>query len=263
MENLKLLTSAGPDRGARTRRLATTICALLAVWSSGAQEAFASADQIGFAGQAYVDDAAVRLRDVADVSSLPVQWRDAAALLVVATMPDRQEQLDIPTGELARAVRRQMPGLSPWFDAKKVPSGIVAVRRSTQTATRTSERSDRDPRACMRIAAHVPAHAAIRVTDIDSDRVPCESAALRRVAYTRDAHLVRAVDELSPGELIAALPVARLASARRGDPVAITTAAGGITVTRKAVAEVDEAVRYNAASTSSPAPAASHSGRSS
>ena len=62
-----------------------------------------------------------------------------------------------------------------------------------------------------------------------------------RVLYDGQAHLVRAARDMAAGEIIAAVPLQRLALAVRGQSVRIRHRVGAVSVTREGTALVDAA----------------------
>ncbi|KAK47822.1 hypothetical protein BG58_41065 [Caballeronia jiangsuensis] len=226
-------------------------CAVLALSALASPERYAQSRQVEFFEKAYVTEDAVRLRNVANVLALPLESQEVAASLVVATLPERAGRLKIGVQALARTVRREMPGLTPWFQPNPDASGFVVILRAPYLAQsdapggeRTASRQDH---ACMRVKEGVKAASAIRLADVESAIVPCSADSIRRIAYARDTRLVRAVDELAPGDLVPALPVSKLARVRRGEPMTLVASSGGITISHRVIAQVDQPLRDIAA----------------
>ncbi|SAK75821.1 hypothetical protein AWB80_04378 [Caballeronia pedi] len=238
-------------RDTRYGHLAAVRCAVLALSALASPEKYAQNRPVEFFDRAYVTENVVRLRNVANVTALPLEWQEAAASLVVATLPERAGRLEIGVQALARTVRREMPGLTPWFQAKPDASGFVVVLRApylAQFATPDGEQgASKEGHACMRVKESVQAANAIRLADVEATRVSCGAGSLRRVAYARDTRLVRAVDELAPGDLIPALPVSKLAQVRRGEPMTLVASSGGVTISHRMIAQVDQPARVIAA----------------
>jgi flagella basal body P-ring formation protein FlgA len=92
-----------------------------------------------------------------------------------------------------------------------------------------------DPQACVRVEkplamGEVPLREELAPVACVGDRA---DAGFR---YDRAAGTVRAIRDLSPGSIVAAVPVSLLATVRPGQRLAVTTSVGAATVTREVVA---------------------------
>jgi hypothetical protein len=142
----------------------------------------------------------------------------------------------LPVSLLARAARRQMPGIQRWLQSAALDSGTVAITREHLASEKTATAS------CVRVRRPVNAGVAIGPDDIEAVTSPCQENIVRRVAYSRDTHVVRAVQALAAGDYVSALPLAALARVRRGDVTTERVSFGNVTVTRDQIAPRDEAI---------------------
>jgi len=94
------------------------------------------------------------------------------------------------------------------------------------------------PRACLRLT-----HAVARGEALSRDALEAEACtdSPARVLYDGEAHVVRAARDMAVGEVIAAVPPQRMASAVRGQAVRIRHRVGAVSVTREGTALVDAA----------------------
>jgi hypothetical protein len=192
--------------------------------------------QVAFADTAHIIGTEVLLGDVANLTVVPDAWRDRARHIVVATLPVRGDTQALPVSRLARAARLQMPGIKRWLQSAALDAGTVAITRENFTSERDETAS------CVKVRQPVDAGVAIRPDDIEAFTSPCQESTVRRVAYSRDTHVVRATQALAAGDYVTALPLAALARVRHGDVTTERVSFGNVTVTRDQIAPRDEAI---------------------
>ncbi|OLL30861.1 hypothetical protein BTH42_14895 [Burkholderia sp. SRS-W-2-2016] len=194
---------------------------------------------IVFHATAHVEDARVRLGDVADIATLPAAWRDAAAALIVARLDPRNERATIPIKRLAEMARRQMPRLTGWLPNEDLLSvDVIQARNSGERVARDEAIAPAGTK-CLRVAAPIGRGTAIRAVDVMPVTCPRDGNRVRRTHFDRDAKIVRAGTDLASGDLMTDITPVLLADVRRGDTVSITSVVGGVSVTRTGTALVD------------------------
>ncbi len=167
------------------------------------------------------------LGDVADLSRLPVSWRDRAARVTLGDLKPRPTELAIPVRYLAERARAAMPGLAPWLPAPA--HGTVFVRQSAQSAQPDS--ASYGGGGCMRAVHSIAVGEFPRAADLTLVECGLSRPALA-FRYDGRAGAARAVRTVAPDDIVPALGQSFLAKVRPGDVVALAVGVGAVRIER-------------------------------
>lgn len=195
--------------------------------------ATATADgAVAFRTDAQVTSRDVRLGDIADLSSLPLELRARAADLPLLHLAAGAREIRIPESLLTERARAQMPALARYLPS--APVGQVTIR--FDAAGDEPARQVLSPgEPCMVVLSPIAAGVAPRAEDLQS--APCgEVRPARAFSFDRTARVARALRALHPGETVAAIAPSSLTAVRPGDAYVVTARSGPVVVQRQVVA---------------------------
>ncbi|MBN3815126.1 hypothetical protein G3N57_00210 [Paraburkholderia sp. Se-20369] len=191
-----------------------------------------------FRSEATIRAPTLKLSDVADLTPLPEPLRQRAADLIVLALAPEATRVRVDARRLAQAARRGMPMLAPWL--ADVPAADIAVSRD-----HGDKAIDPAPHTCGIVLTDLLAATAVSADQLRS--APCPDSGARQAwRYDPDSHVVRAVRDMTAGEIVLLPTASRLATVRRGEHVRQTVRVGAVTIVQSGTALTDAGLNRTA-----------------
>ena len=167
----------------------------------------------------------VTLGQVADLRCVPAAFRQRLGVLPVATASFGRSKMTFSAKALASHVRAITPAARYWFPTPSASTDTVRFALTGHAAPTNG------PSGCVKVLTPVAANSALLQRDIEA--APCGDGPLDRpFRYDRSVGALRALRELSVGEITPRPPQALLSSVRPGDALYVSVAVGPVTVER-------------------------------
>lgn len=204
-----------------------------------ATEAGAATPMVTFRSAIDIEGADVRLGDVADLHTLPAEWRQQAANLVIARMREPAGRADIPAARLAAAARRQLPAITPWLTPGEtqfvsITSKIQATKEKVSPVRRVAPAH----LTCLQLTRDISRGEALKADGVQPAGCP-DAPLLAAIHYDLGAGVARASRDMTRGDVIAGIARTRLADIQQGERVTSVVRTGAVSVTRTGIALTD------------------------
>ena len=167
------------------------------------------------------------LSDVVDISSVPEKIRTDAADITIMAFSGNRDRVDIAADQLARLVRLRLPAVQPGFAEGRVY--VFHLPRNTLKASTGVQRN----RTCLRLTKSVKMDAVIQKPDVKKGDCPLANGSSRRVYLDRSKNLVRAAENLSPGDFLDAVRLPGASFIDSGQRLTLSYREGPVTVERQ------------------------------